>query len=334
MDENNNPVDWYILYKIPHIKKGAPSELIKNGFAYMYLTSDNDENWTLSNINIMDNEKSFLATTLAPVYQSENDNNIAHIFYNDEKPSGGNKGTKGHTKGALATDQKGGFWLIHSTPAFPPSVNDNYSYPLSGTVYGQSILCISLDTLNLNNAALQLFYDQPQVYSSNFPSDLMLYYPNMKRIIDHESIDSPPWFMIQSLKTLKEQEFVSFAKTKDFSKELYEDLVAPGLNSSLEVESWLNGPGKLASNCSKHFSVKNIEEITLKEADVSFSSSLDHSKWAVSSETNQNWICIGDINRAEHQKKRGGGTTCINNPQIAHLYKQAAVTIENCNKMS
>lgn len=36
----------------------------------------------------------------------------------------------------------------------------------------------------------------------------------------------------------------------------------------------------------------------------------------------------------EHQKKRGGGTTCINNPQIAHLYKQAAVTIENCNKMS
>lgn len=75
----------------------------------------------------------------------------------------------------------------------------------------------------------------------------------MKRIIDHESIDSPPWFMIQSLKTLKEQEFVSFAKTKDFSKELYEDLVAPGLNSSLEVESWLNGPGKLASNCSKHF---------------------------------------------------------------------------------
>lgn len=61
----------YILYKIPHIKKGAPSELIKNGFAYMYLTSDNDENWTLSNINIMDNEKSFLATTLAPVYQSK-----------------------------------------------------------------------------------------------------------------------------------------------------------------------------------------------------------------------------------------------------------------------
>lgn len=59
------------MYKIPHIKKGAPSELIKNGFAYMYLTSDNDENWTLSKINIMDNEKSFLATTLAPVYQSE-----------------------------------------------------------------------------------------------------------------------------------------------------------------------------------------------------------------------------------------------------------------------
>lgn len=44
----------------------------------------------------------------------------------------------------------------------------------------------------------------------------------------------------------------------------------------------------------------NVESVYLKEVDLSFNSSHDHSKWAVASENklNKNWVCVGDINRA------------------------------------
>lgn len=40
--------------------------------------------------------------------------------------------------------------------------------------------------------------------------------------------------------------------------------------------------------------------IHLKEIDINFKSSRDHSKWAVAvdDKANKTWICVGDINRA------------------------------------
>ena len=48
------------------------------------------------------------------------------------------------------------------------------------------------------------------------------------------------------------------------------------------------------------FRVFNIESVSLKEVDLEFNSSHDHSKWAVASDNknNGNWVCVGDINRA------------------------------------
>lgn len=45
-------------------------------------------------------------------------------------------------------DNKEGFWLIHSVPHFPQT--REYIFPKTGTVYGQSFLCVSLDIINLN----------------------------------------------------------------------------------------------------------------------------------------------------------------------------------------
>jgi len=43
-----------------------------------------------------------------------------------------------------------------------------------------------------------------------------------------------------------------------------------------------------------------VKSIYLKEIDLNFKSSHDHSKWAVSvnGKVNKTWICVGDINRA------------------------------------
>lgn len=48
--------------------------------------------------------------------------------------------------GVIAFDSQSGFWLIHSTPLFPPIRAHGYSYPYTADKHGQSFLCISMAT--------------------------------------------------------------------------------------------------------------------------------------------------------------------------------------------
>lgn len=74
------------------------------------------------------------------------------MLYNDEPPEYLTSFELGHTKGAILADSDTGFWLIHSVPKFPtsPGKHQQYSYPETGLIYGQSFLCITLKTQNLN----------------------------------------------------------------------------------------------------------------------------------------------------------------------------------------
>lgn len=80
-----------------------------------------------------------------------------------------------------------------------------------------------------------------------------------------------------------------------------------------------------------------------------YRSSHDHSKWAVGG-IKTDWICVGkflnfffkfrnsnhftlgDINRAEHQKQRGGGTVCQNSIQVAKVYRKSINQFEPCGR--
>lgn len=46
--------------------------------------------------------------------------------------------------GVLLLDKKQGFWLVHSTPHFPPVQKEGaFSYPSSGMVKGQNFICVT-----------------------------------------------------------------------------------------------------------------------------------------------------------------------------------------------
>ena len=81
-------------------------------------------------------------------------------------------------------------------------------------------------------------------------------------------------------------DFISFAKSEKFGEDLYADLVAPNLQTDMLVETWPNGPGKLNSSCQKNtYHVLNIDSIDFKSStDTAFTTTHDHSKWAVSSD--------------------------------------------------
>ncbi len=134
--------------------------------------------------------------------------------------------------------------------------------------------------------------------------------------------------------------FTSFAKYTNFGKDLYADLVSPSLQANIMVETWPNGPGKMSSSCQGPFQVENIDEIDFGKvaAGVDFSTKHDHSKWAVSYPSSRsdrrlndvNYVCIGDINRMETQKKRGGGTVCFQSKFAWKAFTGIVKSVESC----
>ncbi|XP_018300752.1 plancitoxin-1 [Mycetomoellerius zeteki] len=348
-DENNQVVDWYVLYKLPKVSESS-NPMIRNGTAYLYMTNNTvAEGWQLSTKKISA-KNSIPGNTLASLYKDSIASKTFWVLYNDDPPNRSTNAKYGHTKGAVMTNKQEGFWLIHSVPNYPPipnSGNDTrqgqvnstlgnrseYDYPTSGMNYGQSFLCISVDDDQFDLIGRQLMYNQIIAYRRNIPAAFAATFPVLTNAANQKRIRQAPFISKTLLKSSGGVEFVSFAKSDKWQKDLYEEFVAPMLKTDLFAETWLNGRGRLPSDC-KQVKVYNIMTIHLAPVNIDFKSSRDHSKWvvAVEGKANQTWTCIGDINRADTQYIRGGGTVCFNNQKVWNNYRKAVNDVEPCPK--
>lgn len=102
---------------------------------------------------------------------------------------------------------------------------EDYEYPSSGMIYGQSYLCLSLTAKQIDIVGEQLIYNEPQIYDSSLPSNLETIYPNFEDLIQEKRIKKAPFSNDVELTTINGATFRSFAKSSKFSKELYEDWV-------------------------------------------------------------------------------------------------------------
>ncbi|XP_011163300.2 deoxyribonuclease-2-alpha [Solenopsis invicta] len=349
-DENNRVVDWYVLYKLPKIQESS-NPIMKSGLAYLYMTSNTvDKGWQLSTKKISA-KNSTPGNTLTPLYNDSEASKTLWTMYNDDPPNRPSNAKNGHTKGVVLVNEKQGFWLIHSVPNYPPipnsgndsrrgqhaeeenSGNSEYDYPTSGMNFGQSFLCISVDGDQFDNIGKQLMINQIVVYRNNIPS-FATKYPVLSDAAKQKRNRKGPFTSKKLLKSSGGVEFTSFAKSDRWDKDLYEDFVAPTLQTDLFAETWLNGRGRLPSDCEQVKKVYNVESIEVPTIDVGFTSSRDHSKWAVAVEgkANRSWVCVGDINRADTQYTRGGGTVCFNNPKVWKNYRKSVNDVEPCPK--
>ncbi|KAF5281964.1 hypothetical protein FQA39_LY00488 [Lamprigera yunnana] len=327
MDENKNPVDWYIIYKLPQEKHS--NKLINDGVAFTYMTSNDLTGWKFSDVSLNET-RSIVGVTLEPLFTKRND--ILYLLYNDENPDGSVNFRKGHTKGTILGDANGGIWLIHSVPRFPRVDSASYYYPSNGLPYGQSFLCISLNIENLDNVGTQLKHNLPNIYFHHMPDKFKWMFPKLLDVMNNNVNDKPPWYNAMNLTSLGGVPFISFAKGPRFPKELYLDWIAPTLNVNLYAETWPNSPGRIPSECDIHYKVYNVKTVSLSVANITFKNTVDHSKWAVVSKDNPNekWICIGDINRNTAQRQRGGGTVCFSMGIVSKGYQKSVEEIEPC----
>lgn len=91
---------------------------------------------------------------------------------------------------------------------------------------------------------------------------------------------------------------MKYAKSGKYVASIYEDLVAPYLQSDLSVETWGNGAGGLIpAECEGSYKVFSNLDIVYK--DKSYSYTKDHSKYGITIDSSKNTVFLGDMNRMQ-----------------------------------
>ncbi|XP_034067153.1 deoxyribonuclease-2-alpha isoform X3 [Gymnodraco acuticeps] len=339
-NDKGDAVDWFYLYKLP--KEHDKGE--------MYLLLDKgSEGWTNGKGTVNDTTGA-LGRTVGQLYSQGENTEVAYILYNDQKPpedlgdrwvdNSGSKG--GHTKGVVLLDKNQGFWLVHSTPHFPPVRQaGTFSYPPSGVNNGQNFICVTYPLERFQTIGEQLQINQPNVYDCDVPESLASLVPALADLCvkKHPSVHIFPHIKPVSnrsvtLTSKAGTSFISFAKGASFDNDLYHSWVAPSLQSDLLVQFWIRSTGILPSDCSLGWKVLDIKLIHPGQT-FDFKNSQDHSKWAVSTTaggagSGGGWVCVGDINRNQAEEKRGGGTVCLQDPVVWKAYRTAALQCQRC----
>ena len=269
-----------------------------------------------------------VANSISSTYSASSSQGL--LAWNDEHPDGSEPSEVAHAKGLIYFDANGGMYLIHSVPRFPDISSGSYSYPQSGTVYGQSFMCMSLGSTDVSQVISSLLVTRPGLYVSSASSALISQYYSLQSVMNG-NFTRQPLGTSYALRTLGGQRFTLFAKNKEWDSFLYSDLVAPQLNSDLVVESWTNGgeantDPSFCKNGTIDFSIYNAMHIRFGSD--TWARSKDHSKWAVG--VHNSWVCIGGINRQKSQNLRGGGTCCSSMPSVHASMYGAIVDVNAC----
>ncbi|XP_053286793.1 deoxyribonuclease-2-beta isoform X1 [Pleuronectes platessa] len=317
-NEAGEPVDWFIIYKLPRYKIGE----VGSGVDYMYLDSSL-KSWQMSQFMINASQGA-VANTLNQLYMGEayKSNNSAYALYNDAPPLMDYIQDYGHTKGGLLFDRSQGFWLSHTVPHFPSFPERGYLYPSSGKVNGQTALCVTYQYEQFLHVAKQLVFLYPRVYNCSVPAAFSADLPQLAQLCDGSKPPLTSDKRVQQLVSVQGEKFFSFVKSERFVDDIYTGWVAQVLDADLLVESWQRQGHDLPSNCSLPKHVMNIKRVHLPGS-LPFKSYHDHSKWCVSQVYDDDVTCLGDMNREMTQLKRGGGLICSLNPLIYRAFRQA-----------
>ncbi|KAF0290883.1 Deoxyribonuclease-2 [Amphibalanus amphitrite] len=139
-----------------------------------------------------------------------------------------------------------------------------------------------------------------------------------------------PWSLseVDIATTAEGVKLTTFAKSSNYRHDLYSGLVAPALETDLYAETWRRAPFSLPSyRYPDSYEVENVCSVRVIQgrSELDFEYTKDHSKWAVSKDGKEPWVCIGDLNRMETQKRRGGGTACLKNHNLWKNFRKAAI---------
>ncbi len=259
------------------------------------------------------------------------DDSISYFIYNDEDPNSNTYSyTYGHLKGYAIMDESDGsaIWVQHSIPKFleGPSSRTSYSGLLPNAWdNAQHMLCLSISLPTLATFADSLSLTRARIYDFSVSDTLSTQYPNLTAMI-HGMYSKMPLCIHDSFQTVGGMKFTTFAKSTQWNNALWDACVAPYTQSSLIVQSWLQGSA-MGANCTGPYTITDVESIDFSP-EFSWTNPNDHSKWALS--VDHSFVCFGDINRVYAQAARGGGAVCLTESNYVAALAHATLTTDSC----
>jgi len=242
------------------------------------------------------------------------------------------------------TNATQGFWLVNSMPHWPNQRSVGPG-PFPDFTYGQSLMCVTLNTKNIDIAAANLIVGKPYVYDkANVPKfvDTM---PNFASWLSgtKTSVTS----VTSKIESLSGRVFHQLEKSGSWGKDLWDDLAAPYFNTAFSVETWRSGSGgRMGSICGDNITKVTDYEVyevsTMRMPDgVSWTGTQDHSKWASAKPSvsygkkdgvlmDSKVVCVGDNNRMCSQESRGGGALCFEDTDLWTAFNATISTYEDC----
>ncbi|XP_070559978.1 plancitoxin-1-like [Ptychodera flava] len=350
-NNDNQDVDWFIVYKLPKITHHE-QKTVRDGRAFLYM-DEREKVWDFKPEKSIDKNDHAVFFTLNQLYHNL-PNDATYLLYSDSTPDGKKNKKKAHAKGILLFDRNAlGFLMIHSVPKFPvsPNVRSQYSWASNADDNGQILFCKTYGDGNegiMGRIMYRIYRYEAQIYDIQNPHNIE---PRpLKRERDEVSvhIERPSKRQAFALEPVDEDheedgQFISFAKprvvdsTVTIGTDIYTYLADRLKLRGVFVESWRNGAGGKFMSChgknrytNEMYKVENIKELkfTIGIYNIQFTTTKDHSKWAVSQDQGKPWICIGDLNRFESQTRRGGGLACMQDETVWKQFNNSIHDVE------
>jgi len=321
LDNSGAAADTFISLKLPH---GSEYALYSDSGGFKVTGALNQTGNPIGN-------------TLKQLYSksASGASDFGYVLYSDEMPNGTTVSDHAHMKGVLGFDSTGGFWLIHSTPRFPPVLKDTYAWPEDEDIYGQHYMCLTLSTDTFEKIGQLLLIDYPSVYDASIPDTLSHSVPSLVAVLQGQhNTSSTATSMSFSSKGFASS-ITAFAKNSQWNNALYEDLVEPYFKLGMQWETWQNGAGgKMPSCCTPKCQYDTYNNVGIKlDSGETWLEADDHSKWGISTDSSQPVVCIGDINRQTSQAQRGGGTYCLESDSVWKAFSDIITNKEPCSTL-
>ncbi|KRY10353.1 Plancitoxin-1 [Trichinella patagoniensis] len=217
-------------------------------------------------------------------------------------------------------------WFVHTVPKFLAHLG-GYSWPAAETAKGHMFLCLSFNEAHLNLVARAIRYQEPYIYASNLPPELLNQHNELSNLATGVEIRVTPFLEHTKLTTRNNGMNVeAFGKHTKSYADMYERVLRKKLSARIKI--WAPSDVRSKSICKGQYHLRKIASPIQLDGDQVYREA-DSAKWALID--GKNTVCLTTNDYKTTEKRIPGAAVCVENANVYNAFNTAAVNVVACN---